>query len=150
MASTPQHFPRIKTNSAVGCCQTAPWSAAGRRLVCRTLTPRGGRIGSCGELAMACRMVAGTTSSNPALSCGESVANRFLPRAEPNGKPHLASPSYSRQLVRIDPRWLHPYFCGVGGCRTFGVNGDRFNVRLNVHSDTGMISLSCSEIDLAN
>src|SRR5215472_5004380 len=73
----------------------------------------------------------------------------FLPRAEPNGKPHLASPSYSRQLVRIDPRWLHPYFCGVGDCRTFGVNGDRFNVRLNVH-DTGMISLSCSEIGLAN
>jgi hypothetical protein len=30
----------------------------------------------------------GTDGSNPVPSSGESVANRFLPRGEPNGKPH--------------------------------------------------------------
>ena len=54
MASTP-HFPQIKINSALGRYQTAP-GLQPEAACLPSLASGGGRIGSRGEVAMACRM----------------------------------------------------------------------------------------------
>src|SRR5439155_4744821 len=59
------------------------------RFETRFLSPRKGSY-SPKELTLSRQ---GTGSSNPSRSSGESVANRFLPRGEPNGRRRAVGPS---------------------------------------------------------
>ena len=89
MGKVPRRWPSAKAQSEIS--EPNPYRARNRQpqIINDGMQPKPAIF----ALSRAC-IARGTGSSNPSPSSGESVANRVLPRGEPNGKRHLASTSY--------------------------------------------------------